>query len=92
MALTKQDEKFYEERLNWRSYGYVALATAIVGAIAWPCALYFLDWSNGQAGSWTFNIIFNDIVFGCMLGVVMSVVLYLFFKFLLAMGWLPSRR
>ncbi len=29
---------------------------------------------------------------GFMLGSIMTIVLYLFFKFFLAMGWLPSRQ
>ncbi len=92
MALSKKDQLFYEEKLNWRTFGSVFIATSVLGAIMWPGSAFYLDWSDGQAGKWNFNIFFNDAVMGFMLGSIMTIVLYLFFKFFLAMGWLPSRQ
>lgn len=92
MALSKQDQAFYEEKLSWKSVGYLIGATALIGAIMWPTLLYMQDWSIGQAKSWTMNIAYDLAVMGFLLGTVVAVVMYLAFKFLLSMGWLPSRR
>ena len=62
-----------------------------VGAIAWPGLIYLQDLSIGQTSQWTFNVAWDLAVMGFLLGSVVAVVLYLFFKFLLEMGWLPSR-
>jgi hypothetical protein len=92
MALSKRDQDFYEEKLGWKSVGYLMLATAIVGAFSWPTLLYIQDWSIGQTKSWTLNVAYDLAVMGFLLGTVVATVMYLAFKFLLAMGWLPSRR
>jgi hypothetical protein len=92
MALSKTDQDFYEGKLNWRSFGYLFGATAIVGGIIWPLLLYLQDWSLGQTGNWSFNVVFDLAMMGFLLGTVVAVVMYLAFKFLLSMGWLPSRR
>ncbi len=92
MALSKNDQAFYEEKLGWKSFGYLFVATAIIGALMWPTLLYLQDWSIGQTGSWSLNVAYNLAVIGFLLGTVVAVVMYLAFKFLLSMGWLPSRR
>ena len=92
MALSKQDQAFYEEKLGWKSFGILFGATAIIGAIMWPLLLYIQDWSVGQTGKWSTNVVYDLAVMGFLLGTVVSVVMYLAFKFLLTMGWLPKRR
>jgi hypothetical protein len=92
MALSKQDQAFYEEKLSWKSVGYLIAATALVGAVLWPSFYFLEDWSMGQAKTWTFNTVYDMAVIGCLLGTVVAVMMYLGFKFLLSMGWLPSRR
>ncbi len=92
MALSKRDQEFYEEKLGWKPLGYLFAATTLVGAIAWPLLLYIQDWSAGDTSKWTANVVYDLAVMGFLLGTVVAVVMYLSFKFLLAMGWLPSRR
>jgi hypothetical protein len=92
MALSKQDQAFYEEKLNYKSIGYLFGATTLVGAIAWPLLLYIQDWSAGQTSTWSVNVVYKLAVMGFLLGSVVAVVMYLAFKCLLQMGWLPSRR
>ena len=91
MALSKQDQAFYEEKLNYKSMGYLFGATTLVGAVAWPLLLYIQDWSAGQASTWSLKVAYNLAVMGFLLGSVVAVVMYLAFKCLLQMGWLPSR-
>lgn len=92
MALSPQDKAFYEEKLGWKSFGYLFGATVFMGAVIWPLLLFLQDWSMGQAGQWNFNTVYNLAVMGFLLGTVVSVVMYLIFKFFLSMGWLPKRR
>jgi hypothetical protein len=92
MALSKQDQAFYEEKLGWKWIGYLFVATSVIGAVMWPALLYFQDWLGGQTKLWSLNVAYNLAVMGFLLGIVVSVVMYLGFKFLLQMGWLPSRR
>jgi hypothetical protein len=92
MALSKQDQAFYEEKLNYKSIGYLFGATTIIGAIMWPLLLFIQDWSSGQTSLWSLNVAYKLAVIGFLLGSVVAVVMYLAFKFLLQMGWLPSRR
>jgi membrane protein DedA with SNARE-associated domain len=92
MALSKQDQAFYEEKLNYKSIGYLFLATTVVGAIAWPSLLFLQDWSVGDTSKWSINVAYKLAVMGFLLGSVVSVLMYLAFKCLLQMGWLPSRR
>jgi hypothetical protein len=92
MALSKQDQAFYEEKLGWKSFGYLFAATTIIGAIMWPLLLYIQDWSVGQTSKWSANVVYDLAVMGFLLGTVVAVVMYLVFKFFLSMGWLPSRR
>jgi hypothetical protein len=92
MALSKQDQAFYEEKLNYKSMGYLFGATTLVGAVSWPLLIYLQDWSDGQTSKWSANVVYDLAVMGFLLGSVVAVLLYLAFKFLLQMGWLPSRR
>jgi hypothetical protein len=92
MALSKLDQAFYEEKLSYKSIGYLFASTTIIGAVSWPLLLYIQDWSMGQTSKWSANVVFDLAVMGFLLGSVVAVVMYLAFKFLLAMGWLPSRR
>ncbi|HEV3271071.1 MAG TPA: hypothetical protein VGZ93_02720 [Candidatus Methylacidiphilales bacterium] len=92
MALSKQDQDFYEEKLGLKSFGYLFVATALIGAIMWPLLLFIQDWSSGQTSMWSLNVAYRLAVIGFLLGSVVAVVMYLAFKFLLQMGWLPSRR
>lgn len=92
MALSKADQAFYEEKLRWKSFGILFGATAVIGAIMWPVLLYLQDWSIGQTSKWTFNVAYDLAVMGFLLGTVVAVIMYLAFKFLLSMGWLPARR
>jgi hypothetical protein len=91
MALSKRDQEFYEEKLNYKSIGYLFGATTLLGAISWPLLLFLQDWSMGQTGLWSMKVAWNLAVMGFLLGSVVAVVMYLAFKFLLQMGWLPSR-
>jgi len=91
MALSKQDQAFYEEKLNYKSIGYLFGATTLVGAIMWPLLLYIQDWSAGQTSTWSVDMVYKLAVMGFLLGSVVAVVMYLAFKCLLQMGWLPSR-
>ncbi len=92
MALSKKDQEFYEEKLNFKSIGYLFLYTTIVGAVTVPTALYLQDASMGQTSKWSFGVVIKLAEEGVMLGCIIAVVMYLAFKFLLQMGWLPSRR
>jgi len=91
MALSKKDQAFYEEKLNYKSIGYLFGATTLVGAISWPLLLYMQDWSSGDTSKWSTTVVYNLAVMGFLLGSVVAVVMYLAFKGLLQMGWLPSR-
>ena len=91
MALSKNDKAFYEEKLNYKSIGYLFGATTLVGAISWPLLLYMQDWSSGDTSIWSTTVVYNLAVMGFLLGSVVAVVMYLAFKGLLQMGWLPSR-
>ena len=92
MALSKQDQDFYEEKLNYKSIYYLFGTTILMGGVMAPTLMFLQDWSSGQAGTWNANVLFKVAVIGGLLGSVVAVVMYLAFKFLLAMGWLPSRR
>jgi len=92
MALSKKDQEFYEEKLNYKSIGYLFGTTCLVGAVMCPALAFFQDWSIGQASTWTGDIVYKLAVMGFLLGSVVAVVMYLAFKCLLQVGWLPSRR
>jgi len=92
MALSKHDQEYYEEKLGWHYIGYLFLTTTILGAIVCPVLLYIQDWSLGTTDKWSADVAFRLATMGFLLGSVVSVVMYLSFKFLLSMGWLPKRR
>ncbi len=92
MALSKSDQEFYEEKLSMKSTGYLFLYTTVVGTVVVPGALYLMDASSGATSKWTLAIAENLALEGFLLGCIVAVVMYLAFKFLLQMGWLPSRR
>jgi uncharacterized membrane protein len=92
MALSKKDQEFYEEKLSTKSVGYLFLYTALVGAITVPVGLYLQDSASGTTSKWSFHMVTTLAVEGVMLGCVVAVIMYLAFKFLLQLGWLPSRR
>jgi hypothetical protein len=92
MALSKRDQAFYEEKLNYKSIGYLFGATTLIGAVMCPLLTYIQDWSSGQTGNWSGDMVYKLAVIGFLLGTVVAVVMYLAFKFFLEMGWLPSRR
>jgi dipeptide/tripeptide permease len=91
MALSKRDQEFYEEKLSVKSAGYLFLYTMLVGAIAMPSLIYLLDAQSGSTRTWSFHVVFTLAEEGLMLGCVVAVIMYLAFKALLQMGWLPSR-
>ena len=92
MALSKRDQEFYEEKLNYRSIYYLFGATTLMGAICWPALMYLQDWSMGDTSRWSMDVVYKLAVMGFLLGSVVAVIMYLGFKFLLEMGWLPKRR
>jgi hypothetical protein len=92
MALSKKDQAFYEEKLSLKMAGYLLLYTALVGTIGVPAALYLLDVQAGTTSKWSFNQVAALAEMGMMLGCVVGVIMYLAFKLLLQLGWLPSRR
>jgi hypothetical protein len=92
MPLSPQDQAFYEEKLSMKNLYYLFGATILMGAIVWPALMYLQDASSGLGARWTLSIAFDWSLIGMMLGSVVSVVMFLGFKFLLTMGWLPARR
>lgn len=92
MALSAADKEFYEEKLSIKGMYWLVGATMIGGSIAWPVLLYIQDSQNGLAQVWNFSIATKWSMIGLMVGSMVGVFMYLFFKFLLAMEWLPSRR
>ena len=92
MALSKKDQEFYEDKLSLKWAGYMLLYTAVVGTIGLPLALYLQDVMAGTTGKWSFVVAMNLAEMGFMLGIVVAVIMYLGFKLLLQLGWLPSRR
>jgi hypothetical protein len=91
MALSKKDQEFYEEKLSLKMAGYLILYTALLGAVAVPTALYILDFAAGTTGGWSFSRVTAVAEVGAMFGCIIAVVMYLAFKLLLQVGWLPSR-
>jgi len=89
MALSARDREFYEEKLRWKSFGILLGATVLVGMISFPVLAYYADWSNGTTSKWSGTVAFNLSMMGFLLG---SVIMYLIFKFLISVGWLPKRR
>ncbi len=92
MALSKKDQEFYEEKLNVKSMGFLFLYTMLTGAVVVPVGLYLQDAAAGTTSKWSFDVIFKLAEEGMMFGCIIAVIMFLAFKFLLQMGWLPSRR
>ncbi|MCE0499354.1 MAG: hypothetical protein LV481_15545 [Methylacidiphilales bacterium] len=92
MALSPQDKTYYEEKLEVKGYIPFFFATLIVGGISVPFLLFLMDWSAGSTSHWNAHLVGTLMAMGCMLGSVVSIVMNLIFRFLLLMGWLPSRR
>ena len=92
MALSKQDQALYEEKLGLKTFSYLFGATVTIGAVMWPLLLYIQDLSSGLASQWTFSVAVDWCMIGFMIGSLVAVAMYLAFKFLLSMGWLPSRK
>lgn len=92
MALSKKDRAFYEEKLGYKTITYLFGGTMLIGGVMLPVLRYFQDLASGLASQWTFSIAFDWSMIGLMLGAVVAAVMYLLFKFFLAMGWLPSPR
>jgi hypothetical protein len=78
--------------LNPRSLCFLFLYTSLTGMILMPAAIYLQDASAGQTSELTGHVVLNLAVEGFLLGSVVAVVMFLAFKFLLQMGWLPSRK
>jgi hypothetical protein len=92
MALSPRDQAFYKEKLGWKSFFYLFIATLTVGVVLWPLMLFLLDWSSGRAGEWTFSAAWNLALANVPLAMVVSSVMWLVAQFYLWMGWLPARR
>ena len=92
MALSARDKEFYEEKLSIKNFYYLLGVTIIIGGFLWPILFYVQDLMSGLSARWTFNVAFDWSMIGMMLGTLVSTVMYLGFKFLLSMEWLPSRR
>jgi hypothetical protein len=92
MALTPQDAAFYNEKLGWRGFIYLLIATVLFGAFIWPVLLYVQDYSAGKTGDWSFVVVRNLALNGMMLGCIVSILMFFLARFYLWMGWLPRRR
>jgi len=92
MALSKKDQQFYEDKLNLKWAGSLFLYTGLVGAVGVPGTLYLQDAQAGMTSKWSVGVVANMAAIGFMLGCVVAVIMYLAFKLLLQLGWLPSRR
>ena len=92
MALSPQDEAYYREKLGWKGFVYLFVWTVVIGAVVWPLFLFGQDWLAGQAAHWTLQDVLALAGWGFMLGMIVSVIMYLFFRVFLAQGWLPRRR
>jgi hypothetical protein len=92
MALTPQDQNYYEEKLGVKGFIPVFFSTLLIGAICVPLLLFSMDWSAGSTSQWNGHVVGTLMAMGCMLGSVVGVIMNLIFRFLLWMGWLPARR
>ena len=91
MALSPQDQDYYEQKLGVPGFLPFMGATMLIGAILWPLSLYMMDLSSGSVSEWTTHVFVNLITIGVMFGTIVSVVMNLIFRFLLWMEWLPPR-
>jgi hypothetical protein len=89
MALSKQDQAFYEEKLGYKTIYFLFGWTCVTGAVLFPAVTYM---QVGDTKTFTTSVACDLAIEGFLLGSVVAAVLYLAFKFLLSMGWLPSRQ
>jgi hypothetical protein len=92
MALSVSDKAYYEEKLSLKNFYYLLGVTIIMAGIVWPLLLFVQDALSGLSSRWNLSIAMDWSMIGMMLGTIVSLLMYLGFKFLLSMGWLPSRR
>ena len=92
MPLSPSDKEYYEEKLSLKNTYYLLGITILMGGILWPLFLFLQDLASGLASRWDFSVLFDWAMIGMMLGSVVATVMYLGFKFLLSMEWLPPRR
>jgi hypothetical protein len=92
MALSPQDQAFYEEKLGWKGFLYLLGATMLSGAVSWPIVLYAQDYAVGMTSKWNFHMVFQLAMSGMLLGTVVSMLMYCLARVYLKFGWLPRRR
>jgi len=92
MALTPQDQDYYEEKLGIKGFIPFFAATVFIGSVMWPLLTFMMDWQAGTTSKWSGKVVADMIIIGFMIGSIVSVVMNFFLRFLLWMGWLPSRR
>ncbi len=91
MALTPQDHDYYMDKLTVMGFLPFFFTTSLIGAVALPILAYTMDLSAGSTSSWSTHVFFNLMIIGFMIGTILSMVMNFVFRFLLWMGWLPSR-
>jgi hypothetical protein len=92
MALSPQDHTYWEDKLTVMGFLPFFLTTTLIGAIAFPVMLFLMDWSSGSIANWSTHVVVNLMTIGFMFGTILSILMNFIFRFLLWMGWLPSRR
>jgi hypothetical protein len=92
MALTPEDKAYYRDKLGWKGFVYLFGWTVFIGAVIWPLFLYGQDWLAGQGSRWTIADILILSGSGFVLGMIISIIMYLLFRVFLAQEWLPRRR
>jgi hypothetical protein len=92
MALSPQDQAFYDEKLGWKGFLYLLAATMLVGAISWPTVLYLQDSAAGNTGKWDFHVVVQLALSGMLLGTIVSLLMFCLARVYLTLGWLPRRR
>lgn len=92
MALSPQDKAYYEEKLAWKGCIILVVSTVVLGAVAWPILIYLQQMSDTPKSAWTTDLALHASANGAALGMLVSAVMYLTFRILLAQGWLPRRR
>ena len=92
MALSPQDRKFYDSKLNWNGFVTLLVTTVICGAILVPAFLYVQDYEAHTTGGWSVATAGRLAFVGMILGSVLSALMFGLARFYLWMGWLPRRR
>ncbi len=88
MALSPQDKLYWQQRLGWKTFFYLWLATIFLGTVAFPLFLY----SRGELAGSTSADFQSLILSGFFLGSLVTMLIYGIGRFYLHMGWLPPRR